>query len=118
MFENRLPRFEPLSDEAVATVERGWQRLAQEVGVRFDHPRPLELFRDAGQTVEGDVVRFDPEFLAVQAAKAPSRFTLYARNPERNLPIGGSSMVFCATNGPPLVRADGATAPWTTSSAC
>jgi trimethylamine--corrinoid protein Co-methyltransferase len=107
MFENRLPRYEPLSASAVATVERGWQRLASEVGVRFDHPRPLELFAEAGQTVDGDVVRFDPDFLAAQAAKAPRTFTLHARNSERDLPIGGHSMVFCATNGPPFVRADG-----------
>jgi trimethylamine---corrinoid protein Co-methyltransferase len=107
MFLNRAPRFEVLSENALATIAGGWERLAQEVGVRFDHPRALELFAEAGQTVDGEVVHFDPGFLRLQAAKAPERFTLRARNPERDLTIGGEAMVFGAVNGPPFVRLDG-----------
>jgi len=107
MFLNRMPRFEVLGEEALATIGGGWERLAQEVGVRFDHPRALELFADAGQTVDGEVVRFDPGFLRAQAATAPATFTLHARNPARDLTIGGDAMVFGAVNGPPFVRLDG-----------
>ena len=63
MFVNQMPRFEVLSADALATLEGGWERLATEVGVKFDSPRALDLFRAAGQTVEGDLVRFDPGFL-------------------------------------------------------
>jgi len=101
---NTGPRVRVLSEEALATLERGWDRLGSEVGVRFDHPRALELFRDAGQTVDGDVVRFDPGFLRSRAASAPSAFRMTARNPERSLEIGGDRMIFAATNGPPFVR--------------
>jgi trimethylamine--corrinoid protein Co-methyltransferase len=107
MLVNRMPRFEPLSQDALATLDGGWERLAAEVGVRFDHPRALALFRDAGQTVDGEVVRFDRGFLREQAAKAPARFTLHARNPERDLVVGGDHMVFGPANGPPFVRVDG-----------
>jgi trimethylamine--corrinoid protein Co-methyltransferase len=107
MFVNEMPRFEVLSAEALATLEGGWERLAAEVGLRFDHPRALDLFRAAGQTVEEDLVRFDPGFLRAQAAKAPAQFQLKARNPERDLTIGGSTMVFGPANGPPFVRVDG-----------
>ncbi len=99
-----MPRFEPLSDEALALIEAGSDRLAAEVGVQFDHPRALELFREAGQTVDGDVVRFERGFLRAQAALAPSEFALRARNPERNVVVGGDRMVFCAAQGPPFVR--------------
>jgi trimethylamine--corrinoid protein Co-methyltransferase len=107
VIRNRMPRWDVLDDEAIAAVERGWERLVREIGLRFDHPRALELFADAGQTVDGERVRFDPEFLRRQAAQAPPEFTVHARNPERNLVIGGDHMVFAATNGPPFVR-DGA----------
>jgi trimethylamine--corrinoid protein Co-methyltransferase len=107
MFLNHAPRFEMLSDDALATIDRGWERLALEVGVQFDHPRALELFAQAGQTVDGEVVRFDPGFLREQAARAPAQFTLHARNPERDLQIGGEAMVFGAVNGPPFVRLEG-----------
>ena len=104
MFINRLPRFEPLSAEDLAMVDRGWERLAREVGVQFDHPEALRLFAEAGQTVDGDTVRFDPAFLRSQLALAPSSFTMQARNPERSLVIGGDHMIFCAAQGPPFLR--------------
>ena len=104
MIVNSAPRFEPLSEEALATIDHGVDRLASEVGVQFDHPRAIELFREAGQTVDGETVRFDPEFLRSQAALAPREFAIRARNPERNLWIGGDHMVFCPVQGPPFVR--------------
>jgi trimethylamine---corrinoid protein Co-methyltransferase len=107
MFTNRMPRFEPLSDEALATIDAGVDRLAAEVGVQFDHPRALELFRDAGQTVDGAVVHFDRGFLRRTAALAPSEFRLRARNGARDLVVGGDHMVFGPAQGPPFVRVDG-----------
>jgi trimethylamine--corrinoid protein Co-methyltransferase len=104
MFTNTMPRYEPLAPEAIELVERGWKRLVSEIGVQFDEPRALELFRAAGQTVEGDLVRFDPEFVLEQVAKAPSEFTVYARNPEHDLQIGGDRMMFIPAQGPPFVR--------------
>jgi len=101
---NTAPRFEPLSDDALATLDSGVDRLAAEVGVQFDHPRALELFREAGQAVDGETVLFDPEFLRAQAAHAPETFSIRARNPERDLEIGGDHMVFCPVQGPPFVR--------------
>jgi len=67
MFTNRMPRFEPLSDEALATIDRGVDRLAAEVGVQFDHPDAIERFRAAGQTIVDQTVHFDPGFLRAQA---------------------------------------------------
>ncbi len=107
MFVNRMARYEVLSEEALLTVGHGWERLATEVGVRFDSPRARELFRAAGQRVDEDVVRFEPGFLRAQAADSPAEFRMRARNPERDLTIGGDSMVFGPANGPPFVRVDG-----------
>jgi trimethylamine--corrinoid protein Co-methyltransferase len=107
MFVNRMPRYEVLDEDALLTLERGWERLAREVGVRFDSPRALELFRAAGQEVDGDVVRFEPGFLRAQAALAPAEFALKARNPLRDLTVGGNTMVFGPANGPPFLRVDG-----------
>jgi trimethylamine--corrinoid protein Co-methyltransferase len=104
VFLNRMSRYEVLSEDAMATIERGWRRLLEEIGVAFNHPEALRLFRAAGQIVEGEVVRLDPDFVLEQVAKAPSEFTLHARNPERSFPIGGDAMVFIPVQGPPFVR--------------
>jgi trimethylamine---corrinoid protein Co-methyltransferase len=105
MFVNTMPRYEILSEDAMETLDRGWRRIVSELGVEFLLPEAVELFRQAGQKIEGEnKVIFDPEFILEQVAKAPREFELQARNPERSVHIGGDHMVFSAVYGPPFVR--------------
>ena len=104
MLINDLPRYEILDEAALAELERGWRRIVSELGIDFLHPEALQVFKDAGQEVEGDVVRFDPDWILEQVAKAPAEFDLQARNPERTVHIGGNHMVFSAVYGCPFVR--------------
>jgi trimethylamine---corrinoid protein Co-methyltransferase len=105
MFVNTMPRYEILSEDAMDVLDRGWRRIVSELGVEFMLPEAVELFRKAGQTVEGDqLVKFDPDFVLEQVAKAPREFDLAARNPERTVHIGGDHMVFASVYGPPFVR--------------
>jgi trimethylamine--corrinoid protein Co-methyltransferase len=104
VIENTLPRYEILSDEAVETLDRGWRRIVSEIGVEFILPEAVEVFREAGQTVEGAAVKLDPEFVLEQVAKAPHEFDVQARNPAHTVHIGGDSMVFAAVYGCPFVR--------------
>ncbi|MGI9084429.1 MAG: trimethylamine methyltransferase family protein [Aeromicrobium sp.] len=104
MFTNRMPRYEVLSQDAMATLDTGWRKLMTEIGVEFLDERALELFRKAGQKVEEDTVFLDPDFVLEQVAKAPREFDVQARNPANNVHIGGDSMAFGAVYGPPFVR--------------
>ena len=104
MFINKMPRYEILSQDALGVLDKGWKRIVSEVGVEFDHEEALNLFRAAGQKVEGACVKFDPEFLLAQAAKAPKSFEVQARNPKNSVHIGDDSMVFGAVYGPPFYR--------------
>jgi trimethylamine--corrinoid protein Co-methyltransferase len=107
-FRNRMAPQEILSDDSMATLERGWRRLMAEVGVRFDHPEAQRLFRNAGQAVDDEgVVRFDPDWVLETVGLAPRSFTLRARNPLRSVVIGGDHMVFANVAGPPFVLEDG-----------
>lgn len=104
MFVNRMPRYEILSQDAMAALDGAWRRLITEVGVEFMSEPALELFRQAGQKVEGDTVFLDPEFVLEQVAKAPREFDVQARNPANTVHIGGDHMAFGAVYGPPFVR--------------
>ena len=104
MFRNRMPRYEILSEDAMATLDRGWRRLITEIGVEFNDPRALELFASAGQKVVDGTVYLDPEFVLEQVAKAPAEFDVQARNPANSVHIGGDAMAFGAVYGPPFVR--------------
>ncbi len=98
-----MPRYEILSEEAIAVLEKGWRRIVTEIGVQFAKPEAVELFAKAGQRTEGDIVFPDPDFLLEQVALAPREFDVKARNPARSVHIGGDAMVFSGVYGPPFV---------------
>src|SRR5437660_8215046 len=104
MFVNTMPRYEILSADAIAVLDRGWRRIVSEIGIQFAKPEAVELFRRAGQDVDGEVVKLDPEFVLEQVAKAPAEFDVQARNPANTVHIGGDQMVFGAVYGSPFVR--------------
>ncbi|HYB15045.1 MAG TPA: trimethylamine methyltransferase family protein, partial [Streptosporangiaceae bacterium] len=104
MFVNTMPRYEILSADAIAVLDRGWRRIVSEIGIQFAKPEAVELFAKSGQRVDGEVVYLDPEFVLEQVAKAPREFDVQARNPAHNVHIGGDHMVFSAVYGCPFVR--------------
>jgi trimethylamine---corrinoid protein Co-methyltransferase len=101
---NELPRYEILDEAAMAELERGWRRIVSDLGIEFLYPEALAYFEAAGQKVEGELVKFDPDWILEQCAKAPPEFTLQARNPENSVQIGGKHMVFSTVYGCPFVR--------------
>ena len=117
MLVNDLPRYEILDEAALDELDRGWRRIVSELGIDFLHDEALDVLRGAGQEVDGQVVRFDPDWILEQVANAPSEFEVQARNPERTVTIGGKNMVFASVYGAPFVRegSSGATRPKRTS---
>src|SRR3954451_22325282 len=85
-------------------LDRGWRRIVSELGVDFLHDDAIAALEAAGQQVEGQLVKFDPDWILEQVAKAPREFELQARNPENNIHIGGRHMAFGAVYGCPFVR--------------
>ena len=53
MFVNRMPRYEILSEDAVATLDGGWRRIVSELGIEFLLPEAVDAFAQAGQKVDG-----------------------------------------------------------------
>jgi trimethylamine--corrinoid protein Co-methyltransferase len=104
MFTNRMPRYEILSPDAIGVLDKGWRRIVSEIGLQFAKPEAVELFRKAGQEVDGETVKFDPDFVLEQVAKAPREFDVQARNPANSVHIGGDQMVFGGVYGCPFVR--------------
>jgi trimethylamine--corrinoid protein Co-methyltransferase len=104
VFVNKMPRYEILSEDAVATLDGGWRRIVSELGIEFTMPEAAAEFEKAGQEVDGFLVKLDPDFVLEQVAKAPREFDVQARNPEHSIHIGGDSMAFASVYGPPFVR--------------
>jgi trimethylamine--corrinoid protein Co-methyltransferase len=102
----KIPRFEVLSEEGLVTLENNADTILEEVGIEFrEDPEALALWRKAGAAVEGERVRI-PRGLARSLIQrhAPREFVQHARNPARNVTIGGDHTVFAPAYGSPFVR--------------
>src|SRR6202451_3775726 len=104
MFLNTMPRYEILSADSIAVLDRGWRRIVSEIGIQFAKPEAVELFAKGGQGGGGGGGKLDPDFVLEQVAKAPREFDVQARNPAHNVHIGGNHMVFSSVYGCPFVR--------------
>jgi trimethylamine--corrinoid protein Co-methyltransferase len=91
VLKNTMPRYEILSEEAMETIDHGWRRIVSDLGIEFLHDEALAQLSDAGQEVDGQLVRFDPDWILEQVAKAPHEFELQARNPANSVVIGVSA---------------------------
>lgn len=99
-----MPRYEILSQDALATLDKGWRRIVSEIGVQFAKPEAVDILKAHGQKVDGETVFLDPEFILEQVSKAPAEFDMQARNHDHDVHIGGDAMVFSSVYGPPFFR--------------
>jgi trimethylamine---corrinoid protein Co-methyltransferase len=100
-----IPDLEVLNAEALEIIETNAETVLEEIGVNFvDNPGALALWRDAGADVQGERVHIPRGLARKLCATAPSTFTQHARNPERNVEIGGRNLVLAPVYGPPFVR--------------
>ncbi len=101
----KIPFYELVNEEGLAHIESISDRLLAEVGMEVrDDPIALKLLRDAGADVTGHRVRFDPGLAKSLCSTAPSTFVQRARNSERDVLIGGDSIVMAPAYGSPFVR--------------
>jgi trimethylamine--corrinoid protein Co-methyltransferase len=99
------PPTELLSTDHVHAIHEAGLTILEEIGMRVLEPRARRLYRDAGASVDeaGMRVRFDRAMVMERVALAPAQFELRARNPERNVRVGGRHCIFSSVGGPAYV---------------
>lgn len=103
--ERNIPNLEILNEEALQLIEANAETVLEEIGVNFvENPAALERWRAVGADVQGERVRFPKGLARALCKTAPASFVQHARNPERNVTIGGKSLVLAPVYGPPFVR--------------
>ncbi len=101
----RIPSYQALSDEGLELIEANAETVLEEIGIEFrDDAEALELWRGAGAELDGERVRFPRGLCRRLIESAPAEFIQHARNPKRNVAIGGDIRVFAPVYGPPFVR--------------
>ncbi|HKN28903.1 MAG TPA: trimethylamine methyltransferase family protein [Roseiarcus sp.] len=94
----QLP-FAPLelvSTDELESIHQAALTVLKEIGVDFLHDGARAMLKDAGADVDpaSKRVRFDPALVEARIGLAPKEFTLHARNPARNLAVGGRHVAF------------------------
>ncbi|WP_300586519.1 trimethylamine methyltransferase family protein [Marivita sp.] len=103
--ERNIPNFEILTEEALEIIETNAETVLAEIGVNFvNNPGALELWRNAGAEITGERVRIPRGLARKLCSTAPSTITQHARNPNRNVEIGGRNLVLAPVYGPPFVH--------------
>ena len=95
------PPTEPLPPEGVEAIHDGAMRILEEIGIQFLNEEAIAIFREAGCTVDGDIVRMGRDFVMEMVGKAPSTFTITPRNPDHTIEIGGKRLLFGNVSSPP-----------------
>ena len=101
--ERKLPPVDMLDDEGYAQIEENAETILSEVGIAFqEFPEALDLLRDAGADVDGELVRFPRGMCKELVKTAPQAYIQHARNPERSVKIGENTTVFAPNYGSPF----------------
>ena len=90
-----------ISDDHIEAIHHASLKVLAEIGMDFMLPEAREILKRAGAKIDGERVRFDPVMIEEAMAHAPSDFTIHARNPTRNMHIGGPDICFGTVGSPP-----------------
>lgn len=96
---------ELLSADHVCAIHNAALTVLEEIGMKVLEPQARSLFASAGAHVDEaeQRVRFDRDMVMDHLASVPSSFELRARNPERNLKLGGQDSILSSVGGPAYV---------------
>ncbi|MGB1361233.1 MAG: trimethylamine methyltransferase family protein [Alphaproteobacteria bacterium] len=102
----KIPQYQFLNDEQLQKIEDMADTILQEIGIEFrGHPSALELWKNAGADVNGELVKM-PKGMARKIIQdtTPETFTWHARDEAKSVQIGGDVMAFSVMAGAPFVR--------------
>lgn len=102
--ERGIPAYDVINDAEVEQVHEYAMRIIEELGVEFRDEVALATWRKHGASVDGSRVRAPRDLIMEWVGHAPAEYVLHARNPDRTVTVGGRSMVFAPSYGPPFVR--------------
>ena len=100
----KIPAYELLDEASLVSLENHAEWLLTEIGIEIrGDAEALRLFKEAGVSVDGERLRFDPGQVRALCSTAPKTYTMHARNPQRNIEFGGDNLILGPAYGSPFV---------------
>ena len=92
-----------IDNASLDTIHAHSLELLRDTGIRFPSEKALALFKKHGFKLDGLMVRFKEQDIHKALETVPAAFTIEARNPSRNIQVGGSNYVMAPGYGPPFI---------------
>ncbi|MET0599819.1 MAG: trimethylamine methyltransferase family protein [Mesorhizobium sp.] len=99
-----LPVVEPMDEEQVQRIHNASMAILEEVGVVFRDPIALDDWKRAGAQVLEDRVFLDRTLVMELIRTIPPSITYHARDPKKNVALGGRNAIFVPMTGAPYMR--------------
>ncbi|WP_170369434.1 trimethylamine methyltransferase family protein [Ruegeria arenilitoris] len=99
-----IPLCEVMDGSQVERIDAASMDILENVGVQFRDPIALADWKAAGAKVDGERVYLDRGLVRDLIAMIPSDFTYHARDPHKNVRLGGPHAVFVPMTGAPFLR--------------
>jgi len=97
-----------MNNQKLELIHNASMALLADPGVAFHSEQALKLFQKHGFKTDGKVVFFTEKQVQTALELSPSSFTLYARNPNKNIVIGGGAPALAPGYGAPhVITAEG-----------
>jgi trimethylamine--corrinoid protein Co-methyltransferase len=94
-------RYRPLTESQIEQIHQASLAILARTGVRVDDAESLEIFRAAGEDVDGDRVRLSRARIEASIESAPSKVLLAGRDPANDLHLE-DARVYIGTGGAAL----------------
>jgi trimethylamine---corrinoid protein Co-methyltransferase len=100
-----FPAVNAVSEDQLEAIHNASMQILEEMGIEVLHDEARAILKAAGADVAPGTnkVRMDRGLIASKLGLAPRTVTLHARNPNRNLVIGGDYLAFCSVASAPNV---------------
>jgi trimethylamine---corrinoid protein Co-methyltransferase len=95
--------YDVLASHDITLIHQTSMQLLGKVGVVFPHEDALTAFRQHGAKVDGQRVYLSEAQVMDALKTVPAQFTLFARNPQRNVTVGGGETIFAPGYGAPFL---------------
>ncbi|MET2832976.1 trimethylamine methyltransferase family protein [Mesorhizobium shangrilense] len=100
-----LPVVEPMDAEQVERIHEASLAILEEVGVVFRDPIAIEDWKRAGADVRAnDRVHLDRGLVMELIKTIPPKIEYFARDPSKNVELGGGKSIFVPMTGAPYMR--------------
>ena len=87
-----------VTKEEIQKIHAESMKILTEVGVKFEHPEVLEVFKNHGARVEGDIVYLEENMVMEAMKKIPEAFTVLSSKGDRSFGHGSLHKMPAAGN--------------------